>query len=812
MIVVRALTESLRRARLLLALVAATAAAVTPSLAQVTREDAPPPRRVGSARPVLVEVEFEGNNDNDLNDKVLKAQITSKGTARPALRVFSIFARVYDLPFMPARMRDEMHEIVDSLSGEERYLNPRLLQEDTAALRRIYQQFGYNEVQLDYRILIDTARNRSKIRFFIEEGPRYRNHGITYVGLEEVPEDIREQFAEPEAFEIGDDYRSSEVVDETTRAVSILQNEGYPFAARTDVLSIKRNDTIRGLRYDSSLVSIYTGNRYRFGSTTYRPDVESEGPELKEWVVLRQLEYESGEWYSRQKVDQTLSNLYGLGVFEYVRLDSLSETTTEETLGMQLVTKLIDPRTLLINPEVSFERYVNDYYAFLGLSSTFTHANLLGGAEKFTLQGRVRVPFASLDEEFLKSPLFTYGGTVSYVDQTLLGRRWSIGANVGYDHAIEDRIIQQFGEGEEAFDSTFALLSDRFFISGEATHRFPSYTYLSSLTLRLSPQFLRYSNVEKYIEKEAETRVNDAINAGTLPESSRTSLKEELRDTLEGSIFREQVWLGDDIDLVTNQNVRENFRSLKWSIVLSAYVNADHRDDYFSPRNGDYFDGRLEFGTNMFVNQWVKAEAEYRRFFPWDDDKAVGVRGHIGGIVPFGPIKLVPLTSRFWAGGANSLRGWGPREMLVTTRPPIGAETSPERQIIEEVLRDGRRLLGGLFLTEFMADWRWRPFNFPATSTLIQQVNQLMMVVGVDAGGSFWRDYEADSASVESYLEGIGLAASLALGYDTPIGPIRVGFGWPMRDPINHPERPWVTRRPVTIRDWAWFLSIGHAF
>ena len=37
-------------------------------------------------------------------------------------------------------------------------------------------------------------------------------------------------------------------------------------------------------------------------------------------------------------------------------------------------------------------------------------------------------------------------------------------------------------------------------------------------------------------------------------------------------------------------------------------------------------------------------------------------RAHGGFIIPIGPIKLVPLTSRFWAGGGNSLRGWGPRE------------------------------------------------------------------------------------------------------------------------------------------------------
>jgi len=128
------------------------------------------------------------------------------------------------------------------------------------------------------------------------------------------------------------------------------------------------------------------------------------------------------------------------------------------------------------------------------------------------------------------------------------------------------------------------------------------------------------------------------------------------------------------------------------------------------------------------------------------------------------------------------------------------------------VLADGRRLLGGLILTELSADWRWRPFNFPATSTLMQQVNQLMMIVGLDVGGAFFRDFDEDEASLERFVDNIGVAPSLAIGYDTPIGPIRVGFGWALHDPINHADEPWVTQRPVTIGDWAWFFSIGHAF
>lgn len=761
---------------------------------------------------MLVNVEFEGNEEEDLNDKVLKAQIVSKPTDRPTVRrIFSIFAQIYDAnPFMPQYMRDEMHSIVDSLAGDIRYLNPRLLVEDTTELRRIYDQFGYHEVELDYRIVIDTARNRSIIKFIIDEGHRYDNHGVTYFGLEEVPEDVTERFREPVAFEIGDDYRTEDVINESGRAIAELQNNGYPFAARTAMVTISRNDSAAGVRSDSTLVSIYTGNRYRFGGTTYLPDTISEGPPMREWVVRRQLEYEPGEYYNRQKVDQTISNLYGLGVYEYVRVDSLSSTTTDSTLGMQLITKLQDPRVWLATPEVSLEKYVRDYYAFAGLSSTFSHANLFGGAEKLTLLARARAPIANLRQ----SKLYSYGATVSYLDQTLIGRRWSLQGTVGYDHAIEDRIIEEVRTGDEVVEAIFPLSSDRLFGSFDVSYRFPSHTWISSATGRLTAQYLRYSFVRDYILKKAEVRVNDAVNAGTIPDSLRAEATAQVNEAMINHIFREQVWLGDSRDsaFVNNDLVLENFDALKRSVVLSGSATGDDRDHFFSPRNGYFTEFRGELGTNWAVSWWAKAEGEYRFFKPLDDEKTFGFKGHAGAIIPFGPIKLVPLTSRFWSGGSNSLRGWGPREMLVTRAPTDVDSTMAGFKVVREVLRDGRRLLGGLIVLEAMSDLRWRPFNFPASSTLLQQINQLMLIVGLDAGGAFFRDYDEDGATFAKIVENIGISPSVAFGYDTPIGPLRIGFGWAVRDPINYPEQPWLWERTIQMRDWAWFFSIGHAF
>ena len=139
-------------------------------------------------------------------------------------------------------------------------------------------------------------------------------------------------------------------------------------------------------------------------------------------------------------------------------------------------------------------------------------------------------------------------------------------------------------------------------------------------------------------------------------------------------------------------------------------------------------------------------------------------------------------------------------------------ESPVAKEVVEQVLKDGRRLLGGLVVLEAMSDLRWRPFDFPASSTLLQQINQLMLVVGMDVGGAFFRDYDEDDATFGKIFDNVGISPSVAFGYDTPIGPLRVGFGWALRDPINHADKPWLWERVVTMKDWAWFFSIGHAF
>jgi outer membrane protein assembly factor BamA len=218
---------------------------------------------------------------------------------------------------------------------------------------------------------------------------------------------------------------------------------------------------------------------------------------------------------------------------------------------------------------------------------------------------------------------------------------------------------------------------------------------------------------------------------------------------------------------------------------------------------------------------FVKGNFDYRWYTPapWSNRASFALRGHVGAIFPFGSLPLIPAAQRFTAGGANSIRGWGPREMLATTvqsDSTLTAGISPELRntadsVIAIIFKESKRLLGGLAILELSAELRVRMFNLGGTGILARQLNQLGLNVFVDAGNAFFRDYQDDRGL--KIFQNIGLSVGLSIGYDTPVGPFQVGYGYPLYDPVNHSgDERWAWGRKLKLTDGAWQVSIGFAF
>jgi outer membrane protein assembly factor BamA len=778
-----------------------------------------------SIRPVLVRVEFEGNEG--LESERLKAQIDTRPTALPWVkRFFGTFLTPYELnPFTPEEVRSRVRHTVDSLAGDIRYLNLSTVAQDTVTIRQFYIDHGYHDAVVSFRIQLDTTRNTSAVRFIINEGARYPLRGMAYIGLDSVPENIRQQIETPELVKLGEGYSKDDLTAERDRVVEILRNNGYPFTQTGDPTVYQVRKPLPNAPYDTAVVPIYPNQRYRFGQTEYKRNPDDEPPLVNDGVVMRQIEYAPGEWYSRQKVEQTTSNLYALGTFAQVRIDSAKSLSRGDSLGMVIQTKQRAAQDIKAAIEFGAERVSNDWRAIMGISPAYNHANLFGNAEHLTLNGYFRTRFPVLQE-------FQTGGGVAVSTPSFspISNRLSLlfGANV--DFAVEDQLQAIPGvDPRLLLGQDVPLRSIRLAASVEGTYRFPKYTFLSYFTPRLSSQWIKYINVNAYITRRALDRIQEeeAENGAV---SDPEKLREIIVSSLKQNLYRVQVLQSTNPQLVSERDsarqaiALRDFDKLKLSTSLAFGFVADKRNDFFYPSKGLFTQLGIDLGLtgNPFNPNggYVKLNTDARFYLPWGERKVLAFRGHIGGIMPLGAFPLVPVTTRFTAGGSNSIRGWGPREMLVTSVDvdpgltsdvPDGVRTVANR-ILQQIFDESKRLLGGLFIIEASADLRARLFSLPNTGTLNRQLNQLGIIAFVDIGNAYFRDLDDDRelVTVGKILENLGLAAGISISYDTPVGPFTFGYGFQIYDPIDHEgSKRWIWNRGIT---GAFQLGIGYAF
>jgi len=790
--------------------------------------DAPPVAPAGppSIRPMLMDVDFEGNSV--LSDEQILAEIGSRPTRTPAiLRVFALIGQLVERnPLAPQKYRNQVRLLIDSLGGDFRYLNMNTVVADTDRIAALYDDFGHHDASVRYRVTLDTVRNTSIVHFIIDEGPPSPVKGVHYFGLDDVPTDIREEATAPEFLKDGETYTKPAYVAQVDQAVAALRNNGYAFAAVAEPIVITARPPAVEQRFDSVLIYLYAGNRYRFDSTLVEPDSISDARPVDTELVRDQREYQRGGWYSKQLVDQTVANLYALGTFDLVTIDTAASFSNDSLLAMRISTRLRDQNDLRIAPEVSFERRVREYITNLGLSASYTRLNVLGRAEQLSLSARLLTPVRNLTSfsDFKKE--FQGGGAISFAVPSAVGfpviggKRLSWLTTAGYDVSVLDRIR------DEHVDVT--LRSERITAAGELSYRFSTYTYADLISFRLSYQYNAYGGISSYVDQVALRRItadSTRLKAGQCePDDVFPTVRQALLDNL----YRLQVLQGDDPSLLNashDARARDRFESLKHTLSLSGALIADSRNDLFAPSRGDFFEARAELGGTGGIlygltGGFMKFEVSYRPYIQLNSGLVWASRGHVGYIQEFGGFPLTPVSSRFSAGGSNSLRGWYAREMLATRPAEVLSTENREcaEPIVRDIVNENRRLLGGLGLLELNTELRWKPFLTPNGSSLGRQLSQVVLILFVDAGNAFFRDREDVSRFFSGelgFLSNIGLATGFSIGYETPVGPFRFGLGFPVYDPVNRgaddPGGRWIFRR--NIADAAVLhVGIGHAF
>lgn len=188
--------------------------------------------------------------------------------------------------------------------------------------------------------------------------------------------------------------------------------------------------------------------------------------------------------------------------------------------------------------------------------------------------------------------------------------------------------------------------------------------------------------------------------------------------------------------------------------------------------------------------QYVKAEADYAITHNFDPRNSIAFHAGAGVAVPYGNSTVLPFEKRFYAGGANGVRGWG-----VRTLGPGSFNSSNSQNSFIYQCGDIRLDLN----LEYRAKLFW----------------VIELGAFIDAG-NIWtiREYEDQPGGVfkfNKFYEQIALAYGLGIRLDFTYFLLRVDMGMKAHNPVSGQEA-WPLVHPNFKRDSEFHFSVGYPF
>jgi outer membrane protein insertion porin family len=194
------------------------------------------------------------------------------------------------------------------------------------------------------------------------------------------------------------------------------------------------------------------------------------------------------------------------------------------------------------------------------------------------------------------------------------------------------------------------------------------------------------------------------------------------------------------------QESKTNLRTLTLSVIY------DTRDNLFNSTRGLYAEGRNELAGSFLsgTDTFVRLVGRVKYFYPWRNSTILASSLEAGWMDVFGRSKDIPLSERFYAGGPNSVRGFGYR--LVG---PLDADGDP---------------IGGRF-------------------QLVWNLLEIRQSIYKMIGGALFADVGNVWLSAEEFrLKDVRTSAGVGLRVNIPIGIVRLDYGINLQPEKGEPK------------------------
>ncbi len=670
-------------------------------------------------------------------------------------------------------------------------------QELTDASRRQLQQALVNRGYMDASVVVDTVfypeRKRADVRYCVTTG---KPHIISSFNCSIADSALRSIIESDSALidiHPGDKLDRDKLDNVRSTITRRLRNEGY-FAFNREYISFTA-DTARGSKNVGLTLNLrntmlrdtveHRHRKYVIRSVTFITEDESEEGIAPDTVDYRNIRViyggdryirpsalydmcfiEPGQIYSATNVDRTYASLSRLTILRFINISMNPVVSDGDKEYIDAVINI--SRNKKRNISVELEGTNSEGDLGFGVGTTFQNRNLTGRSELFTVKLRT-----------------AYESVSGNLDGLINNSYREYAAEVGL---TSPKFILPFASRE--FKKRMQA-STEFAISFNYQER-PEYTrIIGGLAWRW-----KWNTRRNNLSKRHTIDVVD-LNYVRLPKTTSNFIDEIapdnplLRYAYEDHLIMRMGYTYTQSNRriptaeVNAFAMQPRISTVRFSVEMAGNLLYGF-SKLFARQSSD---GVYKVGDIQFA-QYVKGELDYTFVRNFNARNALAFHVGVGAAYPYGNSKMVPFEKRFYAGGANNVRGWGVRT--------LGPGSYNGHNLVSDFMNQSGDISLALSM-EYRAKLFW----------------VLESALFIDAG-NIWtiKDYPNQPGGcfeLDTFYKQIALAYGIGLRFDFTYFLLRLDMGMKAHNPAANQER-WPLLHPSWKRDANFHFSVGYPF
>lgn len=609
---------------------------------------------------------------------------------------------------------------------------------------RIYPPYRYNRIEYDsVRESIDTLVTTNNFRKLIEPGDQFNLEKLT-----QARTGLSRQIQNRGFFFFNPDY--IELIADTTlgnRQLNLLirRQEGLPQA----ILSTYRIDSLLVHIKGISDTASFKADTTLFDGMT----IVSSGEHLNSGVIRDAVFFRSGDLYSYDTYQHTVTRLNNLGVFSYVRIsyELSDEDSAQQLLDVGIDLVMADPVSLDLETDLVVK---STGFAGPAVSAGITHGNSFKGAEKinFAINGGIEWQWGQKQESQL--------GTFSY----------ELGANLGINFPKillpgKKTEIMKILKQQTSINQDFKILN-----------RTAYYTMFSALT----KYNYNWGKTREVLHSYSPIYINTVSLLATTP-----AFDSVVNDNIYiRRSFEEQFILGMKYEFSYNNTHKNQPGNIYLQFGLSS---AGNLIDLFTGLGNDASGRPYEILNNVY-SQHVKVITDLRYYLN-GYNKTLAMRLYAGIGIPYSNSTVLPYVEQFFSGGGYSVRGF-----LARSIGP-GSFHDTESSFIDQ---------SGDLKLECNLEYRFEISRIIKGGVFIESGNIWLINEDENRPGSRF--------NFNTFYRQLAVGAGVGLRFDFNFFVLRTDLGFPLRTPYLDGDSNWLIGNQSVLSKGLFYLAIGYPF